>query len=97
MRYCYYSIILLGDPETPFLVPGTKPPKPTADAQETTQETTVLQEPSDSKACAPAAVVGAENETAATPNVEMPNIFEDDAIFDMGMDLDFGEMDLDFE
>ena len=37
MRYCYFSINLLGDPETPFLFPGAvpaavaEPPAPAAD------------------------------------------------------------------
>jgi len=105
MRYCYYSINLLGDPETSFIIPGTKPSKSaaleTAGLQEevNASETGDLPGSVEGEVIAPPDVSGAADETENISGLEMPDLFGDGLSFDFEteMDLDFGDMELGFE
>ncbi len=90
MRYCYYEINLLGDPETPFLLPATVTLGPTAE------------KPAAAEAMVPGPVAGggAEREMQLDSSPKMPNIFENEMSFDFDAKMDFefeDGMDFDFE
>ncbi len=86
MRYCYYEINLLGDPETPFIIPeavtlGTAAEMPEEEAPGPTE-------------------VGVEVKKQQIPTLHMPDLFEDEISFDEdafkleGLEFEFsGEMD----
>ncbi len=108
MRYCYYSINLLGDPETPFIIPGTTPPRTAAEETNDLQEEVSAPETNDllgsvedevSAPTALPAVSGAVNETENRSSLQMPDLFGDGLTFDFetDMDLDFGDLELSFE
>ncbi len=82
MRYCYYGINLLGDPETPFILPTAV----------TSGETAETPEAAEAKVPGPVAGGGAGKEKVIDSSFEMPELFED------GMSFDFdANMDLNFE
>jgi hypothetical protein len=85
MRYCYYEINLLGDPETPFLLPAAVTLGTTAEMPEAAE------------AKAPKAAPDTEKVTQVSPSHDMPDLFEDGMSFDAfgsgEMEFDFGGMD----
>jgi len=85
IRYCYYEINLLGDPETPFIIPSAVALGTTAETVETA-ETAVP---------GPVASAGAEKEKKLSSSPEMPDLFEDGMSFDANT-FGFEEMELDF-
>jgi hypothetical protein len=86
LRYCYYEINLLGDPETPFIIPaavlGT-----TAAAPEATE--TVI------PAAEPASEPKAETEEKQNSGLDMPDLFGDGMSFDANT-FEFEEIKFDF-
>jgi hypothetical protein len=80
MRYCYYEINLLGDPETPFIIPA-------AVTLGTTVET-----PDAVKTAVPSPVAGedAGRKTEVDSSLDMPDLFEGDMSFDFDANMDFG-------
>lgn len=82
MRYCYYGINLLGDPETPFIIPaaalGT-----TAEATEATREVV------------PAAEPRTETERPINPSLDIPDLFGGGMSFEPNA-FEFKEMKFDF-
>ncbi|KQC15943.1 MAG: hypothetical protein APR56_11245 [Methanosaeta sp. SDB] len=92
LRYCYYGINLLGDPETPFLMPSATiatteemPEAAGAEAPVTEEKVTEV----------PKAAAEAEKVTQISPSLGMPNLFEDGISFDANA-FEFGEMEFDF-
>lgn len=92
LRYCYYGINLLGDPETPFLMPSATiatteemPEAAGAEAPVTEEKVTEV----------PKAAAEAEKVTQISPSLSMPNLFEDGISFDANA-FEFGEMEFDF-
>jgi len=85
IRYCYYEINLLGDPETPFIIPSAVALGTTAETVETA-ETAVP---------GPVASAGAEKEKKLSSSPKMPDLFEDGMSFDANT-FGFEEMEFDF-
>ncbi len=86
MRYCYYEINLLGDPETPLIVPA-------AVTLGTTAETPVAAEP---KVPAPEAGAGAEKNLQHPSSFGMEKPFDDELSFDFDANM-FGFEDMEFD
>jgi len=87
LRYCYYGINLLGDPETPFLIPSA-----TIATDEERPEAAGAEAPVTE---VPKAAADAEKVTQAGPSLDMPDLFEDGISFDANA-FEFGEMEFDF-
>lgn len=86
MRYCYYEINLLGDPETPFIIPEAVTMGSTAETPMAAETTVPV----------PAAGGGVEKEKQPDSSPEMPEFFEDEMSFDANT-FRFEEMELDFD
>ncbi len=87
LRYCYYGITLLGDPETPFIIPPA-----TLGMAADTPEVAVAKAPVTE---APKASPDAEKVTQISPSLDMPDLFEDGMSFDANT-FKFEEMEFDF-
>ncbi len=92
LRYCYYGITLLGDPETPFKIPpatlGTTEEMPEAvEVEAPVAETPVTD--------VPKATPGAEKVTQIKPSLDVPNFFEEEMSFDANT-FEFEEMEFEF-
>lgn len=81
-RYCYYEINLLGDPETPFIIPST--------VLGTTSEATETVVP----ATEPAAKLSTEPEKTQSPGLYMQDLFGGEMSFDENT---FGSWDMEFD
>lgn len=82
-RYCYYEINLLGDPETPFIIPTA--------ALGTTSEATEVVVP----AAEPAAEQITETEKTQSSGLYMQDLFGGEMSLDEST-FDFGDMEFDF-
>jgi hypothetical protein len=88
MMYCYYEINLLGDPETPFIIP-TAALATTAESPEETEAVTPATEP--------AAEQSTEAEKKQSSSLDMPDLFGDGMSFHANeFEFEFEEMEFDF-
>jgi hypothetical protein len=97
LRYCYYGITLLGDPETPFKIPpatlGTTEEMPeAAEVEVLVTEASVTEAPVTE---ASKAVSDAEKVTRISPSLDIPDLFGDGMGFDANT-FEFEEIKFDF-